>query len=278
MTDQGTLKSVRVNGYDMRHVETGEGEPVVFVHGTISDHRVWDEHLPVIGQSYRAIAPDLRYWGTAPWPDEGGNYSIQTHADDLAAFIRALSDEPATLVGWSHGGTVSLVTAAEHPDLVRRMFHYEASLPTILTDPADIKAATDSRAATFGGAMALVEKGELEAAVRTGLESASKSPGLVARMAPAAQAMFYENARSMPLMAATPPPPNITADDLRGLEMPAAFLAGGNGQEFHKIITRTAAALMPRAELQTIDDAVHAWPMLEPGEFCRRLLDFIART
>ena len=51
----------------------------------------------------RYIAYDQRYFGPAPWPDDGKHFSLATHANDLAAFLRQLDVGPAHHVGWSYG-------------------------------------------------------------------------------------------------------------------------------------------------------------------------------
>jgi pimeloyl-ACP methyl ester carboxylesterase len=52
-------------------------------------------------ERYRFVAATLRYCGTSPWPDDGAAFSMATHADDLAAFIRQLRGGPAHVAGWS---------------------------------------------------------------------------------------------------------------------------------------------------------------------------------
>ncbi len=51
----GATKTAKVNGTTLAYREQGEGEPVLFVHGGISDLRTWEQQLPAVGRSYRAI-------------------------------------------------------------------------------------------------------------------------------------------------------------------------------------------------------------------------------
>jgi pimeloyl-ACP methyl ester carboxylesterase len=108
----------------------------LFVHGSISDCRIWDTHRENIARRYRMIALTQRYFGLSPWPDDGRNFSIQIHANDLAAFITALRLDAVPIVGRSYGGKVALAMAAQHPKLVERLFLYEPSLATFVADPA----------------------------------------------------------------------------------------------------------------------------------------------
>src|SRR5262249_25050638 len=158
--DQPTLKEVSVNGTTIRYVELGRGAPVIFVHGAISDHRYWEPQREAVAKRYRFIAIDRRYFGAAPWPDTDVRISVDTDADDLAAFIRALKIGPAVLVGTSAGANVVLITALRYPKLARALFVHEPGLRSIVTDSADRRLVSEAdadrpaRAAAAAGNMA----------------------------------------------------------------------------------------------------------------------------
>jgi pimeloyl-ACP methyl ester carboxylesterase len=136
-------KEVQVNGVRLQYVEHGSGEPIVFVHGAPHDLRTWEPVREEIAKRYRFIAYTQRYFGTEPWPDEGKNYNIATHADDLAKFIASLNAGPVHLVGWSHGGSVSVTAAVRDPSLVRSLILYEASVISVL--PAESSEGNSAR-------------------------------------------------------------------------------------------------------------------------------------
>jgi pimeloyl-ACP methyl ester carboxylesterase len=50
------LKTAEVNGAKLAYHEHGTGQPVIFVHGAISDLTTWQPQLPAVGARYRAIA------------------------------------------------------------------------------------------------------------------------------------------------------------------------------------------------------------------------------
>jgi len=81
------MPQLRVNGVDLSYIEQGTGTSVVFVHGVWMDLRYWEPQRQAIATQYRFMAYNLRYHGTAPWPDAGQYYSLATHAADLAAFM-----------------------------------------------------------------------------------------------------------------------------------------------------------------------------------------------
>jgi pimeloyl-ACP methyl ester carboxylesterase len=276
MTDSMNLRSITLNGADIRYVEVGAGEPVVLIHGAISDHRTWQPHREELGRHVRAIMPDLRYCGTGAWADAGEHYSIQTHADDIAALIRELSDEPVTLVGWSHGGAVALTLAVQNPDLVKGLVLYEQSLATYLTDPEELRQATEIRAAALSGMVAPAKEGDLDAAARAAVAGLNNQQFPFGNLPEWAQQMILENARTIPLIGAATMP-TVTADDLRSLNIPVKLVVGGDTVESYKIVARAAARLLPNAAMQSIEGGLHYWVCLEPAAVNRLVLDFVAQ-
>lgn len=269
------LKSFHIDNFDMTYVEEGEGKPVVLLHGAITDNRCWDLIRPKIAQGYRVICPDLRYFGSGEWQDDGEHYGMQTHADDVVAFIRSIAEGPVTLVGWSYGGAISILVAKQHPDLVDGLFLYEHSLATFITDPDDVKSVSEDRAKSFQAAMPHVQAGDLGAAARLGFDGVNNEDGFFDRLPSEFRTMILENARTMPLMGVAAPPPPLSADDLRALVTPTRVLVGENTRTFYKIVGQQAADLMPAANLYIFEGGVHASPGLQPEQFADDLLSFL---
>src|SRR5262245_64570183 len=93
-TSEPLAKEVEVNGVRLSYVEQGSGEPIVLVHGAFSDLRVWEPNREEIAKRYRFIAYTQRYHGVGAWNDDGKQYSVATHVDDLATFIASLNAGP----------------------------------------------------------------------------------------------------------------------------------------------------------------------------------------
>jgi pimeloyl-ACP methyl ester carboxylesterase len=140
---------------------------VLFVPGGMSDLRNFDSSRDAIVRSYRYVSPTLRYFGSDPWPDNGANFSMATHVNDLAALIRQLNAGPVHFVGWSYSGSLGILLAVQHPDLAKSLFVYEQSnLASWVTDPTQLNAAAASRKATFGPAVVASKGGDQAGAVR----------------------------------------------------------------------------------------------------------------
>ena len=80
------MPTAHVNGVALEYRENGSGEPVVMVHGALSDHRIWQVQREALGQKYRAISYSLRYqWPGAPAPPNA-EQPFATDSDDRAFY------------------------------------------------------------------------------------------------------------------------------------------------------------------------------------------------
>jgi pimeloyl-ACP methyl ester carboxylesterase len=91
----------------VRHKVTGDGPPIVLVHGLMTSSYSWRYVLESLGRRYRVFAPDLVGAGESDKPLEL-QYSVENVARFLAAYIRTISKDPVYLVGNSLGGLYAL--------------------------------------------------------------------------------------------------------------------------------------------------------------------------
>lgn len=117
--EQPEVKRVPVNGADLAYVEQGRGTPVVFVHGSAGDWRIWEFQRPAVSSRYRFVAYSRRYHWPSTWAGDGKDYSQPVHVDDLVGFLKAIGAGPVHLVGSSYGAQVALAAALRQPELVR---------------------------------------------------------------------------------------------------------------------------------------------------------------
>ena len=264
--------------FKLPNVEQGRGAPIVLVHGSNSDQRIWDQHRQIIAARYRVIAVSQRYFGRDPWPDNGESFGISVHADDLAIFVRDLAIGPVTIVGWSYGGAVSLTMAVRNPSLVNRLILYEPSLATFVTSKEEARAAMEDRLAMMTAAKPLAAAGDLAGAVRVFMDGVNAEAGPFDRLPPEVRAVMIENAPMLPLLFAGPPLPSVTADDLRALDIPVSIMLGRDSRTGYQIAARAAQALLPRAELTVVNDARHLWPIQNPQGSSQSVVDVLERA
>lgn len=96
--------------------EAGEGTPVVFVHGNLSDGAVWRHQLSLLPAGYHGIAVDLRGFGrTDPEPVDA-TQGVGDYRRDLVSLLDHLGLDQVHLVGHSMGGGIVVDLATHHPD------------------------------------------------------------------------------------------------------------------------------------------------------------------
>jgi 3-oxoadipate enol-lactonase len=114
------MPTIQANGVNLFYKESGRGpETIVFSHGLLMDHTMFEPQRAAFEQQYRVVAYDHRAQGQSQ--DPGSGYDMDTLADDAAALIQALHAAPCHFAGLSMGGFVGMRLAARHPELVRTL-------------------------------------------------------------------------------------------------------------------------------------------------------------
>lgn len=111
---------VDVDGLPTWEEASGDGPPVVLLHGAFSGAGAWAAQAPaLVAAGFCVRVPERRAHGHTP--DVEGPLSYAVMADDTAAYLDTVVGGPAHLVGWSDGAVVALLVALRRPDLVDRM-------------------------------------------------------------------------------------------------------------------------------------------------------------
>ena len=113
------LRSIAVEGARVNLVDIGSGPAVVFVHGLGANWQCWLENIPHFAEANRVIALDLPGFGFSEMPAEA--ISINGYAGVVAAVLRELGVERASVVGNSMGGFVACEMAVSFPERVERI-------------------------------------------------------------------------------------------------------------------------------------------------------------
>jgi pimeloyl-ACP methyl ester carboxylesterase len=111
---------IKINGAELFYKESGTGpETIVFSHGLLMDHTMFEDQRRAFEGQYRVIAYDHRGQGRSQ--DTGSGYDMDSLTEDAAGLIRALNAAPCHFAGLSMGGFVGLRLAARHPELVKSL-------------------------------------------------------------------------------------------------------------------------------------------------------------
>jgi len=116
--------TVDARGVKTNYLEAGKGsDVVVLIHGSgpgVTAYANWRLVLPVLGERFRVIAPDMAGFGFTERRSDI-EYGLQTWADQVIGVLDGLGITRASIVGNSFGGAIALRVAAQHPDRVNRL-------------------------------------------------------------------------------------------------------------------------------------------------------------
>lgn len=272
------MQTLHVNGYDMAYLEVGQVRgnrpPLVCVHGSLCDFRIWSAVLGPLSQKHRVIAVSLRHFFPEHWDGVGDTYSIAQHVDDMIAFIEQIDPGPVDLMGHSRGGHVSFRLAQRRPDLLRRLILAEPGGELDATlDPA-AKPGPSPLAARFAASAEKIAAGDIDG----GLEffmAAVEGPGAWARLPATSKQLLRDNAMTLIGQVRDNRPP-FSKTDAEAIKTPTLFIGGGNTRGMLAQVLHTLAAHVKGSKTAMIPNATH--PMFEqaPQKFSEVVLEFLA--
>jgi haloalkane dehalogenase len=124
--DSHERRRVRVLDTDIAYVDTGRGDPVVFLHGNPTSSYLWRNVIPHVEGAGRCLAPDLVGMGDSG-KAPAGSYRFADHARYLDAWFEALGlDRGVTLVMHDWGSALGFHWAHRRPERVAGVVYMEA--------------------------------------------------------------------------------------------------------------------------------------------------------
>ena len=227
----------------------GEGDPVVLLHGGLSDADSWAMQAPVLAERREVFIPERRGHGRTN--DVDGPITFELMTQDTIAFLEQVVGGPADLVGWSDGGNVGLLVAHQRPDLVRKLvviganFHHDGLHP--------------ATAAFF-------------------FETEPDSPDL-AMMRDPYQARTPDGPDHWPIVLAKvramwKTGPTMTTADLGRISAPTLVIVGDDDIVLHAHTVALYEAL-PAGQLAVIPGASHVVPFEKPALLNQLVVDFL---
>jgi pimeloyl-ACP methyl ester carboxylesterase len=105
----------------IRYRETGQGTPLVFVHGLLVDGRLWRDVVPALSAGHRCIVADWPLGAHQQALAPGADRSPRGIAHLIADFLAALDLGDVTIVANDTGGAISQILASERPERIRAL-------------------------------------------------------------------------------------------------------------------------------------------------------------
>jgi pimeloyl-ACP methyl ester carboxylesterase len=264
-----------VNGYPLAYVEAGTRTPaLLLVHGSINDYRSFEQQVTPLSTHAKTIAVSLRHSYPERWDGVGDGFSVEQHAEDLAAFIEAQAQGPMHVLGHSRGGAVVLQLALTHPEAVRTLILADpGGLEALLPPSPEGEAMARQSSEMFARLRDNLAKGDEAAALERFVEDLS-GPGAWARRTPAQRQVMLDNIRTGPACAQRP---SFTPAQIASLAMPILPVTGSGSPSRYRLMLDAMRKLNSGvAPLATIEGAAHAMHRENATAFNSAVRDFIA--
>ncbi|MBF6046301.1 alpha/beta fold hydrolase [Streptomyces sp. NRRL B-1677] len=268
------MARVRVRGAELFHEVVGEGEPLVLVHGGLTDHYTWQAVVPALAASFRVLVYDRR--GHSGSTRTLGNGVRRDHEDDLAALMETLGFAPAHVAGNSFGASTALGLAVRRPGLFRSLIAHEPPLLGVIRgdDPAHVLV----RAAQEGidTAVALILAGEESEGVRRFMEEVALGPGSWAALPARVRAVLVANSRAFVHEQCDPGWASLDLTRLSGFSAPALLTYGTESLPWLPPVTVELSRSVRQAELRGLEGAGHVPQVSHPETYAEMVREFIA--
>jgi len=123
--DSHPRKRLAVGGTELSYVDTGNGEPFVFLHGNPTSSYLWRNVIPHLEGLGRCLAPDLVGMGDSGKAPDGA-YRFVDHARYLDAWFDALGLENVVLIVHDWGSALGFHWASRNTSRVKAIAYMEA--------------------------------------------------------------------------------------------------------------------------------------------------------
>jgi esterase len=249
-------------------VESGQGDPLVLLHGLFGSARNFGTVQRALAQGHRIIALDLRNHG-ASQHDSDMRYA--TMAADVLETLGRLGALPATLLGHSMGGKVAMQAALTQADAVARL---------VVADIAPVSYPPHYRA--IAAAMASLKllpgttRAEADAALADAVPDAGMRAFLLQNLQLGASPAWRIGLRE--IVAALPDIEGWSAPPDARYPAPTLFLAGANSDYIQPSHRPAIRALYPNARFVTLKNAGHWLHADNPSGFVAVIEAFLTAT
>lgn len=232
------------------YLERGHGQPVILIHGTLNDLRVWQFQIESFAQKFHVVSYSRRYAYPNQWPGDGEDNNLTNNATDLAELIiKRLDIGPAHLIGHSYGAFTALYMAYHHPELVKTLVLGEPPVLSLLENNDKYRKDLSVFYAIRENVQDAIRTGDMERAVRMFIDGVMRKEGFFYQLPYPARAVLMDNVKSLGGELASVSQ-GFTIEDAQKVTMPTLLVKGELSPKFlHQIIDILASSLPNSEEL-----------------------------
>jgi pimeloyl-ACP methyl ester carboxylesterase len=265
--EQIMTQVVSLDGTPIGFFTSGEGPPLLLVHGLLGDHTRWETLRPHLEPHFTIHAMDRRGRGAS---GDAPDYAFERECEDVAVFVDAvaqLSGTAVNLLGSSGGALYSLGAAVQTPN-IRRLALFEPPpqdvsqlLPEELLERLDSLLANGDREGVLVAAYrSIVGLSDEEIAH---LKNQPTWPNRVAA------------AHTVPRELRSQPDKAFLLDQVNSINAPALVLVGSETPSPYRDSADAVAATLPHAKRVILEGQGHGAEMFAPELVSEPIIAFM---
>ncbi|MBR9757378.1 MAG: alpha/beta hydrolase [Algicola sp.] len=273
-------QSVYVNGEKLHYIKQGSGEPLIFIHGTVGDYRVWIPRVEEYSQNFEVIAYSRRYaYPNKKVFDQTADYSPRIHADDLYALIQKLGLKKVNLVGHSYGAFTALTMALDHPELVKSLVLGEPPASSLLENSSSGKASFNQfREHYIEPAGKAFSTGENEKGVESFLKGVMGDDFSINQVPSEVKQRWMDNLPEVWAVSTVNWVRPLEISKIKELKVPVLLLMGDQSPAWFGEIANALHRSLPQSELVTIENSSHGLYFENPEACDTAIKEFLNRN
>ena len=248
------------------HVEAGDGEPLLFLHGVGGDSASWAPQIEAFSRAFRAIAWDMPGYGLSPALER---MTFPALAAALLGLLDRLALERVHLVGHSMGGMVAQEFAAARPDRVASLVLSATSAAFGRPDGEFQRRFVAARLAPLDDGKTMADLADETVATMLGPDADAEGAAIARRSMAAVPEATYRAAIAC-----------LTTfdrrDALAGYAMPVLVLAGETDSNAPAPMMETMASRIPDAAYVCLAGTGHLGNLENPAAFNEAVAGFLS--
>jgi len=247
------------------HRESGQGQPVVMLHGIFGSSDNWLTHSRMLSENYKTFALDLRNHGQSP---HDALFDYPAMVEDVVQFIDGHALTNPVVIGHSMGGKVAMNLAVAHPDKLEKLIVVDiAPKPYDMSDYIFLKGLN---------AIPITEvttRQEADEALAAYVEEADVRQFLLKNLQRKSEGGFKWKL-NLPAISANILNIGLPLQFEGKFEKPTLFVRGSRSNYIKDHDMESIQEIFPKAQFETLD-AGHWVPAEQPKEFVEVVRRFI---